>query len=116
MNAYNSLNGEPCAQNAHLFREILKTEWAFPGFVLSDFGSLKSTAPSANAGCDVEMDRRIYYNWKLKLAVQTGKVPGKNIDEAVSRQIANSYGSSILKAARTITARNWAILSTPQGA
>jgi beta-glucosidase len=87
MNAYNTLNGEPCAQNAHLLREILKTEWGFAGFVLSDFGSLKSTAPSANAGCDVEMDRRIHYNWKLKLAVETGRVPLKNIDKAVSRQI-----------------------------
>jgi len=87
MNAYNTLNGEPCAQNAHLLRDILKTEWGFRGFVLSDFGSLKSTAASANAGCDVEMDRRIYYNWRLKLAVQTKKVPMKNIDEAVTRQV-----------------------------
>ncbi len=86
MNAYNSLNGEPCAQNTHLLREILKGEWKFPGFVLSDFGSIKETVASANAGCDVEMDRRIYYDWKLRLAVEGGLVPMKNIDEAVARQ------------------------------
>jgi beta-glucosidase len=87
MNAYNSLNGEPCAQNTHLLREILKGEWKFPGFVLSDFGSIKETVASANAGCDVEMDRRIFYDWKLRLAVEAGLAPVKNIDEAVARQL-----------------------------
>ena len=87
MNAYNTLNGEPCAQNSHLLSGILKNEWGFKGFVLSDFGSLKSTAASANAGCDVEMDRRRFYDWKLKSAVQTGRVKIDTINEAVSRQI-----------------------------
>jgi beta-glucosidase len=87
MNAYNTVNGEPCAQNRHLLREILKDEWGFKGFVLSDFGSIKATVPSARNGCDVEMPSRVFYDWKLKAAVRSGRVPMAAIDEAVSRQI-----------------------------
>ena len=99
MNAYNTLNGEPCAQNNYLLRDILKTEWGFPGFVLSDFGSIKSTVPSARAGCDVEMDRRIHYDWKLKAAVKSGLVPESAIDEAVARQVRQHLRFSHLEGA-----------------
>ncbi len=87
MNAYNTLNGVPCAHNKRLLREILNQEWGFEGFVLSDFGSMKRTILSANAGCSVEMDRRLHYDWKLKLAVLAGRVPESNINEAVTRII-----------------------------
>ncbi len=88
MNAYNSLNGEQAGHSKHLLKEILKGEWAFPGFVISDFGrGIKATVPAANAGCDVEMDRRRQYGIKLKLAVAAGQVPMENIDDAVRRQV-----------------------------
>jgi len=86
MSAYNNLNGYLCGHNKHLLREILKTEWGFKGFVISDFGlGVKDTVEAANAGLDIEMPSTMHYGYKLKQAVESGKVPMEYIDEAVTR-------------------------------
>jgi beta-glucosidase len=87
MSAYNQLNGHLCGHNKYLLRDVLKREWGFDGFVISDFGlGIKDTVKAANGGCDVEMDRRVHYDWKLKVAVKLGLVPIEHIDDAVLRQ------------------------------
>jgi beta-glucosidase len=55
MSAYNKLNGIHCAESAALLTDILKKEFGFKGFVVSDWGSTYSTAPTVNAGMDLEM-------------------------------------------------------------
>jgi beta-glucosidase len=55
MSAYNKLNGVHCAENATLLNDILKKEFGFKGLVISDWGSTYSTAPTVNAGMDLEM-------------------------------------------------------------
>jgi beta-glucosidase len=55
MSAYNKVNGLYCAENPALLREILKKQWGFKGFVISDWGSTYSTAATVNAGMDLEM-------------------------------------------------------------
>jgi beta-glucosidase len=55
MSAYNRLNGAYCAENDWLLDKILKQEFGFKGFVISDWGSTYSTAPTVNAGMDLEM-------------------------------------------------------------
>jgi beta-glucosidase len=55
MSAYNKVNGLNCSMNAPLLREILLGEFGFKGFVVSDWGSTYSTAPTVNAGMDLEM-------------------------------------------------------------
>jgi len=55
MSAYNKLNGTYCAENAPLLTDILKKEFGFKGFVISDWGSTYSTAATVNAGMDLEM-------------------------------------------------------------
>jgi beta-glucosidase len=55
MSAYNKLNGTYCAENPALLTDILKKEFGFKGFVISDWGSTYSTAPTVNAGMDLEM-------------------------------------------------------------
>jgi beta-glucosidase len=55
MSAYNRLNGVHCAENAYLLNDVLKKEFGFKGFVVSDWGSTYSTAPTVNAGMDLEM-------------------------------------------------------------
>jgi beta-glucosidase len=55
MSAYNKLNGVHCGENATLLTDILKKEFGFKGFVISDWGSTYSTAPTVNAGMDLEM-------------------------------------------------------------
>lgn len=55
MSAYEKVNGEYCAENPYLLTDILKREFGFKGFVVSDWGSTYSTAPTVNAGMDLEM-------------------------------------------------------------
>jgi beta-glucosidase len=55
MSAYNKLNGVHCAEDPALLDDILKKEFGFKGFVISDWGSTYSTAPTVNAGMDLEM-------------------------------------------------------------
>ena len=55
MSAYNKVNGLHCAENDYLLDKVLKQEFGFKGFVISDWGSTYSTAPTVNAGMDLEM-------------------------------------------------------------
>ncbi|HEX8813454.1 MAG TPA: glycoside hydrolase family 3 protein, partial [Terracidiphilus sp.] len=55
MSAYNLLNGVHCAEDSYLLTDVLKKEFGFKGFVVSDWGSTYSTAPTVNAGMDLEM-------------------------------------------------------------
>jgi beta-glucosidase len=55
MSAYNLVNGVHCAENNALLTGVLKNEFGFKGFVVSDWGSTYSTAPTVNAGMDLEM-------------------------------------------------------------
>jgi beta-glucosidase len=86
MSAYNSLNGHPASENAHLLGDILKGEWAFDGFVESDwlFGT-RSTVGAANAGLDIEMPAATYFGPSLVDAVNAGDVDVATVDEAVTR-------------------------------
>ncbi len=55
MSCYNLVNGRHCAENDYLVKNILKKEFGFKGFVVSDWASTYSTAPTVNAGMDLEM-------------------------------------------------------------
>jgi len=55
MSAYNKVNGIHCAESPALLDDVLKKEFGFKGFVISDWGSTYSTAPTVNAGMDLEM-------------------------------------------------------------
>jgi len=55
MSAYNRVNGAHMAENYPLLHDVLKKEFGFKGFVISDWGSTYSTAPTVNAGMDLEM-------------------------------------------------------------
>lgn len=88
MSAYNSVNGQFCGENEHLLKEILKTDWGFDGFVLSDwvFGT-HTTLGSALNGLDLEMPIAQVYGDDLLAAVQRGDVPESVIDDAVRRMV-----------------------------
>jgi len=88
MSSYNHLNGPKAGQNKHLVRDILKQQWAFDGFVVTDWvTAIDNTVEAANAGTDLEMPRAAYFGSKLKAAVKEGKVPEAAIDEAVTRML-----------------------------
>ena len=55
MTAYNLLNGTYCTHNAWLLRTVLKREWGFSGFVMSDWGAAHDAEGAAQGGLDLEM-------------------------------------------------------------
>lgn len=61
MAAYNKVNNTYSAQNQELLTTLLREEWNWKGFVISDWGAVKSTLPSALAGTDLEMPNNMYF-------------------------------------------------------
>jgi beta-glucosidase len=103
MSSFNTVNGIPSTGNTFLLRKILKGEWNFKGFVVSDFESIKELIPhgfaaneadaarlAANAGMDMDMKSAIYRNELVNL-VKKGIVPENYIDEAVRRILTIKY-------------------------
>ena len=86
MSAYNAVNGVSMTDNAALQRGVLKDEWGFDGFIVSDWTAARDTTASANAGLDVVMPA-FASPWgdKLLAAVRAGEVPAEVIDEQVRR-------------------------------
>jgi beta-glucosidase len=86
MAAYNSVNGTTMTANPTLLRGLLKTDWEFPGVVVSDWSAARTTAPSALAGLDLVMPGpEGPWGAYLLAAVRSGKVPETEIDDKVSR-------------------------------
>lgn len=84
MGAYNRVNGTYCTQNAFLLEDVLKGEWGFEGYELSDWGATHSTATAANTGHDLDMYGGQFENGLLT-AVQNGDVPESRLDDMVER-------------------------------
>ncbi|MGD0479904.1 MAG: glycoside hydrolase family 3 C-terminal domain-containing protein [Terracidiphilus sp.] len=88
MCAYPKVNGAFDCENAPLLNGVLKKEWGYDGFVLSDWGATHSTVPSALNGLDLEMPTGIYFDKELRKAVDAGEVPVSLLDEKLVRRFA----------------------------
>ena len=97
MSAFNDLNGVPTSANPFTLTEVLRREWKFDGFVVSDYESVKelmnhglaateaeAARAGVNAGVDMEMVSRLYNKHGAQL-IKEGKVSQATIDEAVRR-------------------------------
>ncbi len=97
MASFNDLNGVPCTVNPFVLRKILKQDWAFPGFVVSDANAIRECVAhgiaadnqdagvkAANGGMDMDMGTEIYLS-TLEKSIEEGKVSMEVIDEAVRR-------------------------------
>ncbi|MNO22494.1 Thermostable beta-glucosidase B [compost metagenome] len=86
MSAYNLYHGTHCGHHDYLLNQVLKEEWDFDGFVISDFAwGIKDTVEAANGGMDIEMCHTKYFGDKLVEAVRNGQVSEEKIDEAAVR-------------------------------
>ena len=84
MSSYNKLAGEHAAQNRRLLTDILRDEWGFDGFVVSDWYGVHDAAPAANAGLSLEMPGPVrIYGDKLVAAVERGEVDEAQVDRLV---------------------------------
>ena len=85
MCSYNSINGDYACQNKYTLTDVLKRDWQFKGFVLSDWGGTHSTVKASAAGLDHEEPMDDFYGEKLKKAVEAGKVSTPELDDHVHR-------------------------------
>ncbi len=85
MAAYNRVNGIYCTENEQLLWTILKNEWGFEGFVVSDWWATHSTIPAANAGLDLEMPNGEYFGDGLHQAVLDNEVSIATLNDKVRR-------------------------------
>jgi beta-glucosidase len=89
MCAYNLVNGDYACENKTLLTTILRGDWGYKGFVMSDWGAVHSTAKAANAGLDqdsgAELDKMIYFGAPLKEALAKGEVSKARLDEMAKR-------------------------------
>jgi beta-glucosidase len=81
MCSYNSVNGKFACENPTLLTEILRNQWGFTGFVLSDYGANHSAGPALEAGLDLEFFGTHFL--QLKALIQSGAVPVAALDDAV---------------------------------
>jgi beta-glucosidase len=95
MCAYNKLNGEYACENPYLMDQVLKKDWAYKGWVMSDWGAAHSTVSSALAGFDQEMPSDNYYGLGLKAAIENGKVPVARLNDMVHRILRTAYAVGI---------------------
>ncbi|HWI85574.1 MAG TPA: glycoside hydrolase family 3 N-terminal domain-containing protein, partial [Sphingomonas sp.] len=89
MCSYNLVNGEWACQNDWLLNKVLKRDWGYKGFVMSDWGGMHDTVKNALNGLDqeagVQKSTDFVYRDKLKAAIADGRVPEKVLDEKVRR-------------------------------
>ncbi len=91
MCSYNLVNGAHACENDYLLNQVLKQEWGFQGFVISDWGATHSTVPSALAGLDQEQPGGRFFSAALKQAVEAGEVPMSRLDDMVHRILRTEF-------------------------
>jgi beta-glucosidase len=96
MCAYNAVNGDFACENKYLLTDVLKKDWNFKGFVVSDWGATHTTAKASAAGLDHEEPMDDFYGEKLKQMVWSGVIPMSELDEHVRRILRSEFASGIL--------------------
>jgi beta-glucosidase len=96
MCAYNKINGTYACENEYTLGEVLKKDFGFKGFVVSDWGATQSTVKAALAGLDIEMPGNDSFGEPLKKAVESGEVPGARLNDMVHRILRTEFDSGIV--------------------
>ncbi len=96
MCSYNLLNGDYACENSYLLTDVLKKDFGFQGFVISDWGATHSTAKAANAGLDMEMPTSKYFGDALKQAVEKGDVPMSRLDDMLHRILRSEFAVGLI--------------------
>ncbi len=96
MCSYNAVNGDFACENKYLLTDVLKKEWNFKGFVVSDWAGTHSTVKASAAGLDNEQPFDHFYGAQFKEAVQSGKIPQTELDEHVHRILRSEFAAGIV--------------------
>jgi beta-glucosidase len=96
MCSYNRINGDFGCENAYTLSDVLKRDWGFKGFVVSDWAATHSTEQASAAGLDQEQPMADYFGPTLKQAVTAGRVPLSEIDDHARRVLYAEFLSGII--------------------
>jgi len=96
MCSYNRVNGDYACENKYLLTDILKKEWNFKGFVVSDWQGTHSGAKASAAGLDHEEPGEIFFGDALKKEVESGKVPIAELDDHVRRILRSMFACGVV--------------------
>jgi beta-glucosidase len=96
MCSYNRINGVYACENPYTLTDVLKKDFGFKGFVVSDWGGTQSTVKAAMAGLDVEMPGNDSFGAPLKKAVENSEVPMERLNDMVHRILRTEFDSGIV--------------------
>jgi len=100
MCSYNRVNGSYACENQWLLNDVLKTDWGFKGYVMSDWGATHSTVAAANNGLDQEsgwaFDKSPYFAGALQEAVNDGYVPQSRLDDMARRVLWTMFDNGLI--------------------
>jgi len=109
MSAFNSLNGVPSSANSFLLNDVLRKEWGFNGFVISDYNAVRelinhgvaldpatAARKAITAGVDIDMMSHLY-DTELSELIRSGQVPMSVVDEAVRRVLRVKYAAGLFE-------------------
>nr|WP_229210574.1 glycoside hydrolase family 3 C-terminal domain-containing protein [Duganella sp. CF517] len=101
MCGYNLVNGFYACENDYLLNQVLKRDWGYKGYVMSDWGATHSTIPAALNGLDQQsgwpFDLSPYFNGALKEAVENGHVPPARLDDMARRILRAMYANGLME-------------------
>ncbi len=96
MCSYNKVNGDWSCENDYLLNKVLKGEWKFPGFVVSDWEATHTTVKAALAGLDQQQPGDEHFGQPLMEAVQNGQVPMARLDDMVHRLLRSMFAAGVI--------------------
>lgn len=95
MCSYNEVNGVPACQSPYLLAQVLDGQFGFGGFVASDWFATKSSAPSVDAGLDMQMPDSCTYGAALAQDLADGTVPRALLDAMVRRILVSMFSAGL---------------------
>ena len=95
MCSYNRVNGDYACENSYLLTDVLRKDFHFQGFVVSDWGGTHSTAKASHAGLDQEQPGKGFFGDALQKAVESGEVSQDEINEHVHRILRTIFASGL---------------------
>ncbi len=96
MCSYNRINGDYACENDYTLNQVLKHDFKFPGFVLSDWGGTHSTVKASHNGLDNEEPVADYFGPALKKAVEDKQVSMAEIDDHAHRMLRSYFADGVV--------------------
>ncbi|MGZ2411109.1 beta-glucosidase [Sphingomonas sp. F9_3S_D5_B_2] len=100
MCSYNRINGSYACENSWLLNDVLKGDFGYRGYVMSDWGAVHSTEASANNGLDQQsgypFDDKPYFGKPLGDAIAAGRVPARRLNDMATRIVRSMFAHGVV--------------------